>query len=95
MLKKDSWLLGIVLGVFVPLIIFGILFLIVEKWGVLDEGLNVRILDFSTMMLIGIFSNMFTFRYYMVNLKMDKTGRGVLLATFVYAGFFIYQIYTL
>lgn len=95
MLKKDSWLLGVAFGVFVPLIIFGILYLLVEQWGVLDEGLNIRVLDLSTMMLIGIFANMFTFRYYMVNLKMDKTGRGILLATFIYAGFFIYQIYNL
>ena len=39
-----------------------------------------------------ITSNMITFRYYMVNLKYDKTGRGILLVTFASAAayFFLY-----
>ncbi|MFW5707469.1 MAG: hypothetical protein ACOC12_06085 [Bacteroidota bacterium] len=91
MLKKDNWLLGIALGVVVPAIIYGIVFLVVRQWGTIDETLNIYFLKQSTMQLMGIFVNMFTFRYYMVNLKYDKTGRGILLATFAYAGVFVYM----
>ena len=91
MLKKDNWILGIALGIVVPAIIYGLVYFIIRQWGTIDETLNLYFLKQSTMQLMGIFVNMFTFRYYMVNLKYDKTGRGILLATFVYAGIFVYM----
>jgi len=91
MLKKDNWALGIILGLVVPLAIYGLVLAAMKQWGTRDEELAIYIMKQSTMQLIGIFSNMFVFRYYMVNLKYDKTGRGILLATFIYAGVFFYQ----
>ncbi len=90
MLKKDNWILGIIMGLVVPLIVYGIILTIVRTYGVVDEIRGIYMMKPSTMQLIGIFSNLFTFRYYMVNLKYDKTGRGILLATFIYAGVFFY-----
>jgi hypothetical protein len=90
MFKKDNWILGVSLGIIVPLVVYGIIFSAVKYWGTIDETLNIYIIKASTMHLAGIFVNMFTFRYYMVNLKFDKTGRGILLATFAYAGLFVY-----
>jgi len=90
MLKKDNWILGIIMGLVVPLIVYGIILTIVRTYGVVDEIRGIYMMKPSTMQLIGIFSNLFTFRYYMVNLKYDKTGRGILLATFIYAGLFFY-----
>jgi len=40
-------------------------------------------LDLQTHVLVSLFGNLFPIRYYFVNLKFDKTGRGVLLVTFV------------
>jgi hypothetical protein len=91
MLKKDNWILGIALGVGLPALVYALIFWAVKYWGTIDETLNIYIVPPSTMQLVGIFVNMFTFRYYMVNLKFDKTGRGILLATFVWAGIFVYQ----
>jgi hypothetical protein len=91
MLKKDNWALGIIMGLVVPLIVYGIILTIVRTYGVVDEIRGIYMMKPSTMQLIGIFSNLFTFRYYMVNLKYDKTGRGILLATFIYAGVFFYM----
>lgn len=91
MLKKDNWALGIIMGIVVPLIVYGIVLTIVRTYGVVDEIRGIYMMKPSTMQLIGIFSNLFTFRYYMVNLKYDKTGRGILLATFIYAGVFFYM----
>ncbi len=90
MLKKDNWPLGIALGLLLPLVIYGIIYWVMNQWGTIDEGLGLYFLKESTMQLVGVFANMFTFRYYMVNLKYDKTGRGILLATFAYAGLFVY-----
>ncbi len=90
MLKKDNWILGIALGTLLPLAIYGLVLLGMQKWGRIDDSLNVYYIKESTMQLAGIFANMFIFRYYMVNLKFDKTGRGILMATFVYAGIFVY-----
>ncbi len=90
MLKKDNWALGIIMGLVVPLIVYGIILTIVRTYGVVDEIRGIYMMKPSTMQLIGIFSNLFTFRYYMVNLNFDKTGRGILLATFIYAGVFFY-----
>lgn len=90
MLKKDNWILGIALGILLPLVIYGLILLAMQEWGRIDDSLNVYYIKESTMQLAGIFANMFIFRYYMVNLKFDKTGRGILMATFVYAGIFVY-----
>ena len=83
MLKKDNWLLGILIGIILPVIIFGVLYLIINFLGtpyqkdVLFKTRNIP--------LTGIFINMLPFRYYMVNLKYDKTGRGILAITILYA----------
>lgn len=89
-MKKDNWILGIALGAIVPLAIYGIILFVMKNWGTIDEVRELYYMRKSTMQLVGIFCNMFTFRYYMVNLKLDKTGRGILLATFIYAGIFVY-----
>jgi lipid-A-disaccharide synthase-like uncharacterized protein len=91
MFKKDSWILGIALGIVTPLIIYGLLYAGVKYWSTLNNALHFELVKQSTLQLAGIFVNMFTFRYYMVNLRYDKTGRGILLATFVYAGLFVYM----
>lgn len=83
--------LGIVIGVVLPVVGYMVL-----TW------LNVTISDKvfgkapifreSTVEVISIFLNVFPFRYYMLKAKMDYTGRGILLVTFVVglAYFFYY-----
>jgi hypothetical protein len=91
MLKKDSWILGIALGVLLPVLIYALIYYGVRWYASINETFHFQLVKQSTLQLAGIFVNMFTFRYYMVNLKFDKTGRGILLATFVFAGIFIYM----
>ncbi len=89
-LKKDNWALGIALGVVLPLVFYAIIMLVMIQWGTITEG--VYVLKPASIKLLALFSNMISFRYYMVNLKYDKTGRGILLMTFAYAAgyFFLY-----
>ena len=81
-LKQDSFILGLILGIITPFIMFGII------WGIdyfLRLILNMPILiSISTMQLVAIVSNVFIMRLYMVKFKFDKTGRGILLLTFIY-----------
>ena len=81
-LRKDSMLLGIVLGVCLPAICFGILFTISTVFAPQDKEYLIKL---SNIILISVFSNLFTIRYYLLKLKYDKTGRGILLVTFVFA----------
>ncbi len=88
MLKKDNWWLGAALGALLPIAFYGIIMLILNQWGTIAEGTYV--LKPSTSKLLALFANFISFRYYMVNLKYDKTGRGILLVTFAYAAVYFY-----
>ena len=82
--KKDSFVFGIAIGIILPFAIFGILHFIVDLFHV-NGSKGVRVLQDSTLQLIAIFINMFVLRYYLLKLKYDKTGRGVLFSTFICA----------
>jgi hypothetical protein len=81
-LYQDSILLGTGLGILVPLISFGILYAISTIFA--PEGKDYLI-KISTIVLVSVFVNLFTLRYYLLKLKFDRTGRGILLVTFILA----------
>ncbi len=80
MLNKDNWVLGMIIGILVPCVVYGLVLLIMMPYG------HVENLVYQPRpkipFLVAIFSNLFPFRYYMVNKKFDKTGRSILLITF-------------
>ncbi|NVO02483.1 MAG: hypothetical protein HXX09_07235 [Bacteroidetes bacterium] len=82
---------GLLLGFLIPLILFGIFYLLNLIYGVWIKGANkeVSIIQMSTIELVSIAGNLLPFRYYMVKLKFDKTGRGMLVMTMVYAVIYI------
>ncbi len=87
-LKKDTWILGIALGLLTPAISFLILYYVNKYLASTNQG--VAFLKDSTLHLICIFMNVLVFRFYMLKMKFDYTGRGILLATFIYAILFFY-----
>jgi membrane protein YdbS with pleckstrin-like domain len=88
-LKKDSFWLGLAVGTLLPLIVTVILYFVVISFPNSETGMQV--LRTSTVFILGIVPNALLLRYYLVNLKADKTGRGILLVTFVFA--IIYFVY--
>ncbi|HRS53380.1 MAG TPA: hypothetical protein P5250_01580 [Bacteroidales bacterium] len=87
--KKDSLILGIIIGFILPLISYGVFYLIMQITTKFNSA-GIPMIKNSTTQLIAIFSNMFILRYYLINKKADKTGRGVLITTFILAfAFFI------
>lgn len=80
MLKKDSLWLGILIGIVSPFVFFGFLVLVnLVISGLFSEDQEIKK---NTMFLLSIFINLLPIRIYFVSLKMDKTGRGILLITF-------------
>ncbi len=81
MLQRDHFLFGSLIGIFFPLIILGIIYGI--NYLLIIIGVAHFYMDLQTAVLVSLGANMVSIRYYFVNLKYDKTGRGVLFFTFV------------
>jgi len=69
------------IGVLLPVIIFGLLTLITVITG--SSTIWSRYMETSRMMLLSVFINLVPIRIYFVSWKLDKTGRGILLVTFI------------
>ena len=86
-LRRDSWLMGISLGICVPALTFGILYglvyLILVAFGKPLDILNLDLI--KKFILLSIVPSVFVMRYYLLKLKYDLTGRGILLVTFLIA----------
>lgn len=89
-LKKDSWVLGILLGVTIPVIMYGILFLI-DVMLINYLGINFT-REHHLLYLLSLIGNLFPIRHYLVGLKFEKTGFGVLIITIaiILVYFFMY-----
>ena len=85
--KNKMWL-GFLLGALIPVVSYFILDTIVELSR--DSVSGARLMEESTVEVLSIVANVILFRYYMIKKKHDETGKGMLLATFVFA--FIYLI---
>lgn len=82
MLKKNNLWLGLALGLLLPLAAY---------YGIeLLSGMSPKpVFDENTHRVISIVMNVFLFRQYMLKWDKVETGRGMLLATFVYAILFV------
>jgi len=83
MFRVDNFLFGLVTGSLLPVIfLFGLHMFFFEY-------LKSDIKE-DTLYVLSVMINFLIFRYYMINLRKDKTGRGILLATFGHAFVYIY-----
>jgi RsiW-degrading membrane proteinase PrsW (M82 family) len=80
-LRQDSFWMGLILGSLIPAIIFGILELILYFLPI--EIINANVFTLERRILISIIPNVILLRYYLLKLKYDLTGRGILAITFV------------
>jgi hypothetical protein len=84
LLKKDSVWLGLAAGVISPVVIFYILSFLVEKLS-LELTFGIQLVQEKNIELVSIFLNLFIMYVYLQNPKYERTGRGVLLSTFILA----------
>ncbi len=89
-LKKDSYIVGIILGLLLPLPVYGLLFgldILMKSTG-LWHGLQQP----ENIYLLSIAANFLLIRLTIVKWKVTKTGKGVLLITIalILTFFFLY-----
>ena len=82
---KDHMLIGVVLGVLIPVVLYAVLLTFLEN--ALDENP----LRESTIQVIALFANFPLLRMALTKYQKDRLGRGILLSTFVMAILFIVQ----
>ncbi len=92
LLKKDSVWLGIIAGIISPVVLFHTLSFIVEKLS-LRLTFGIQLVQEKNIELVSIFLNLFIMYVYLQNPKYERTGRGVLLVTFVLALVHFYTRY--
>ena len=80
-LRKDSVGMGLFLGAFAPALTFGLIYLIV--YIVEHYTGKINIVTIQKMILLSVVPNLFLLRYYLLKLKYDFTGRGIVAITFV------------
>lgn len=86
-LRRDSLPMGLFIGFICPAVCFGILYgiivLVQQKTGALQMDRMIQ-----KLILLSVIPNVLLLRYYLVKLKYDLTGRGILLVTFAIAMLF-------
>jgi hypothetical protein len=88
MFKRNSMWFGILIGMLLPLIVYGLLFVAVAIYKRISG--SPAGFDEAMLQLISPVINLFLIRYYFVTKKYDDSGRGVLLVTFVFViAFFV------
>ena len=83
LLKKDSFVFGIVFGTILPVLFYLVLYLL--DMLVLSLFESHMLAEQKYLYLVSLTINLFAIKYYFVNLNFDKTGRGVLIVTFAMA----------
>ena len=81
--KKDSALTGLCIGIINPIIFYFL-------QDVLIPIILGHAFDIQSMQLFAIVANLLFFRYYLMNLNFENTGKGIFFATFIYAIVWIY-----
>lgn len=81
--KQDNMWLGAGIGIAGP-----VLFFFLFRW--INSLFTGGVLAESTVQLIAICINVLSMRYYLLRVKADRTGRGILLVTFIFAIIYFY-----
>jgi hypothetical protein len=81
LINKDNFFWGALMGFFFPAIVFIIIRLIASSAG--NDQFAIKPLGEDSMQVYAIVANLIPFRFYMINKQLDRTGRGLIFATFV------------
>jgi hypothetical protein len=81
-LKKDSYVVGTILAIVLPVVTWAIVYFINRT---VKNSVNQHYLTTFMTQILAIVPNVLLLRYYLINLKADKTGRAIVAVTFVIA----------
>jgi len=83
--KKDDYVLGAIIGIVFPVISAFIIFIVLQLFGYNDIEQYIKIY------LLSVVINILLMRYYLQTLKFEKTGKAILIVTFILLiAFFLY-----
>lgn len=87
-LRKDSYAMGILIGIIVPALLFGLMFAILAimvhaRPEMLVNNPTLYKTIVPKLILIAMIPSLLILRHYLLKLKYDKTGRGIIISTFV------------
>ena len=82
MLKKDNFIFGLLLGTLIPLIVY---VLLEEVVTIEVNGETQPRFDQATNLVLALVANVLPFRQYMQKGNYEKTGKGILLVTFIFS----------
>ena len=90
-LKRDLWPVGLLVGIVLPLVFFVVLFSVDFA---LYHFWNTHITSqFHYLFLLSLTANLFPIRHYLVKLRFEKTGMGILLVTILAVITYFYMYY--
>lgn len=81
--RKDNFWLGMIIGLVLPIVAFGVFTLI--GLGIDATTDKTDIISAENRSLVSIFVNLIALRFYLLKVKHDLTGRGILTITFMLA----------
>jgi len=81
--KIDSPILGLAIGILIPILFYYIQFYTIPI-------LLGHTFSYASMQLFALMLNLPFFRFYIINLKYEKTAKGILFATFIYGLIWVY-----
>ena len=82
MLKKDNFIFGLLLVTLIPLIVYVFLEEVVT---IEVNGETQPRFDQATNLVLALVANVLPFRQYMQKGNYEKTGKGILLVTFIFS----------
>lgn len=86
-IRKDSYALGAFIALVSPMLTLIVLYYFFMFVSVLAD---LRPYQIDRFYLLSITANLFLMRYYLVGLKRDKTGKSILVVTFILVILFFY-----
>lgn len=81
LLNKDNFFWGALLGFTIPALAFILIRFLASTAG--NDEFMVKPFGEDSMQVYSIVANLIPFRIYMINKELDRTGRGIIFATFV------------
>ena len=88
MFKRDNFAFGCMIGAVLPIVVYVLLQEFVTV--TLNTGKTEPRFDDATNLVLSLVTNLIPFRQYMQKGNYEKTGKGILLMTFVYALVYVY-----
>lgn len=84
--RRDNFWLGLGIAIILPVLTW----LLIQGLTKIFAGSSGDLFQQSTDQLLAICANLIPFRYYLVKLKADKTGKGIMFVTFLFAMLYFY-----